>query len=117
MFIAMKMLAVLVVCVAGVVSNAMAQAVALTAQPFPLAQVRLLDGPFKTAMEKNQEVLLNMDVDRMLWAYHQHAGLPTKGERYGGWARKDCVGQISGHYLSALSLMYVSNRDRAYKLS
>jgi DUF1680 family protein len=91
------------------------QAVKLAAQPFTLGHVRLLDGPFKRAMEKNQEYLLSMDVDRMLWPYHEHAGMPTKGERYGGWARKDCVGQISGHYLSALSMMYLSSGKAEYK--
>ncbi|MDE0838633.1 MAG: glycoside hydrolase family 127 protein [Kiritimatiellae bacterium] len=38
-----------------------------------------------------------------------------KGERYGGWARKDVVGQISGHYMSALSLMYASSGDKRFK--
>lgn len=112
----MSRLASLIACVvvAGSV-NAAAQSVELAAQPFALDQVRLLDGPFKRAMETNKQVLLKLDVDRMLWAYHEHAGLPTKGERYGGWARKDCVGQISGHYMSALSMMHASSGESEYK--
>jgi hypothetical protein len=90
-------------------------AVELVTQSFPLERVRLLDGPFKKAMEKNREVLLKFDVDRMLWPYHERAGMPTKGERYGGWAKKDCVGQISGHYLSALSLMYAASGQEEFK--
>jgi len=108
----MLLLSVLAVC-AGV--HGADTAVELMTESFPLERVRLLDGPFKQAMEKNQEVLLKLDVDRMLWPYHEHAGMPTKGERYGGWARKDCVGQISGHYLSALSLMYAASGKLEFK--
>ncbi|MFO8012509.1 MAG: glycoside hydrolase family 127 protein [Phycisphaerae bacterium] len=85
------------------------------ARPFPLERVRLLDSPFKTAMEINRAYLLRLDPDRFLWPYHERAGLPPKGERYGGWAKKDCVGQMSGHYLSACSLMHASTGDPELK--
>jgi DUF1680 family protein len=82
---------------------------------FDLKDVRLLDSPFKTAMEKTEEYLLKLDVDRMLWPYHERAGMPMKGERYGGWEQKDLVGQTSGHYLTALSLMYASTGNAELK--
>ncbi|MDB4664787.1 glycoside hydrolase family 127 protein, partial [Verrucomicrobia bacterium] len=41
--------------------------------------------------------------------------LPIKGERYGGWAREDIVGQTTGHCMSALSLMYASSGDQRFK--
>ena len=85
------------------------------AHPFDLGQVKLLPSPFEKAMKVNQNYLLELDADRMLWPYHERAGLPIKGERYGGWARKDVVGQISGHYMSALSMMYVSSGDKQFK--
>ena len=85
------------------------------AYPFDLGQVKLLPSPFENAMKVNQKYLLELDADRMLWPYHERAGLPIKGKRYGGWARKDVVGQISGHYISALSLMYVSSGDKQFK--
>lgn len=85
------------------------------AYPFDLGQVKLLPSPFENAMKVNQKYLLELDADRMLWPYHERAGLPIKGERYGGWARKDVVGQISGHYISALSLTYVSSGDKQFK--
>jgi hypothetical protein len=85
------------------------------AYPFDLGQVKLLSSPFEKAMKVNQKYLLALDAERMLWPYHERAGLPTKGERYGGWARKDVVGQISGHYMSALSLMYASSGDKRFK--
>jgi DUF1680 family protein len=85
------------------------------AYPFDLAQVTLLASPFERAMKVNQEFLLAFDADRMLWPYHERAGLPIKGERYGGWELKDIVGQTTGHYMSALSLMYASTGDRRFK--
>ena len=57
----------------------------------------------------------DLDADRMLWPYHERAGLPTKGERYGGWELKDIVGQTTGHYISALSMMYASSGDKRFK--
>ena len=85
------------------------------ARPFPLDRVTLLDSPFKRAMEINRAYLLRLDPDRFLWPFHQRAGMETKGERYGGWERKDVVGHTSGHYLSACSLMYASTGDEELK--
>ena len=92
-----------------------APVVPIKVKPFALNQVRLLDGPFKKATEINKAYLLKVEPDRMLWPFHQYAGLPTKGERYGGWAKKDCVGHEAGHYLSALALMYASTGDAEMK--
>jgi len=96
-------------------ANEVEPAVPIEARPFPLNRVRLLDSPFKKAMEINRAYLLKLDPDRMLWPFHERAGLPTTGERYGGWEQKDCVGQTSGHYLSACSLMYASTGDEELK--
>jgi DUF1680 family protein len=85
------------------------------AYPFDLGQVKLLPSQFERAMKINQKYLLDLDADRMLWPYHERAGLPTKGERYGGWELKDIVGQTTGHYMSALSLMYASSGDGRFK--
>ena len=85
------------------------------ARPFALRRVRLLDSAFKRAMEVNRAYLLKLDPDRFLWPFHERAGLPPKGKRYGGWARLDCVGHTSGHYLSACSLMCASTGDEELK--
>jgi hypothetical protein len=53
------------------------------AYPFDLEQEKLLPSPFERAMKINQKYLLELDADRMLWPYHERAGLPTKGERHG----------------------------------
>ena len=85
------------------------------AYPFDLGQVKLLPSQFANAMKVDQKYLLALDADRMLWPYHERAGLPTKGKRYGGWELKDIVGQTTGHYMSALSLMYASSGDKRFK--
>jgi len=85
------------------------------AQSFALDRVRLLDSPFKKAMEINRAYLLKLDPNRFLWPFHDRAHLPTKGERYGGWERKDIVGQTSGHYLTACSLTYAATGDEEFK--
>jgi hypothetical protein len=92
-------------------ADAVEPVVAIKARPSSLNQVRLLDSPFKRAMEVNKAYLLKLDTDRMLWPFLQYAGLPTKGQRYGGWAQKDCVGHEAGHYLSACALMYANTGD------
>ncbi len=99
----------------GLLADAVKPVAEIAARPFPLSQVRLLDSPFKKAMEVNKAYLLKLDADRMLWPFHDRAGLPTKGKRYGGWERRDCVGQTSGHYLSACALMYASTGDEEMK--
>ena len=88
---------------------------AVKARPFPLERVALLDSPFKKAMEINRAYLLKLDPDRFLWPFHERAGMTTKGQRYGGWEQKDIVGQTSGHYLTACSLMYASSGDGELK--
>ncbi|MDP6546980.1 MAG: glycoside hydrolase family 127 protein [Phycisphaerae bacterium] len=85
------------------------------AKPFPLARVSLLEGPFKKAMEINRAYLLRLDADRFLWPFHERAGMKTKGERYGGWEKKDVVGHTSGHYISACAMMYASTGDKELK--
>src|SRR5690348_3196878 len=44
---------------------------------FPLTNVRLLDGPFKHAMQLDENYLLSLDVDRLLHNFRVNAGLPS----------------------------------------
>jgi hypothetical protein len=92
-------------------------AVAFQAEPFPLSQVRLLDGPFRDAMVRDQNYLLSLDPDRLLRNFYVNAGLPTSAKPYGGWEAPDCElrGHIVGHYLSACSLMYASTGEARFK--
>ena len=91
--------------------------VALAAEPFQLAQVRLLDGPFKDAMLLDGKYLLSLDCDRLLHNFRINAGLPSDARPYGGWesATGELRGHAVGHYLSACALMYASTGDAQFK--
>jgi hypothetical protein len=57
---------------------------------FPLRDVRLLDGPFKRAMELDEKYLLSLDVDRLLHNFRVNAGLPSSAQPLGGWEEPKC---------------------------
>ena len=113
-----------VVAVAGVCAfaiPAMADAPAMkaprAAEPFPLADVRLLDGPFRDAMLGDQNYLLSLDPDRLLHTFRLNVGLPSSAKPLGGWESPstELRGHSLGHYLSACSLMYASTGDVRFK--
>ena len=87
------------------------------ARPFPLADVRLLDGPFKQAMQLDQQYLLSLEPDRLLHNFRVAAGLPSSAKPLGGWEAPDVElrGHAVGHYLSALALMYAATDDARFK--
>ncbi|MCS6952764.1 MAG: glycoside hydrolase family 127 protein [Bryobacterales bacterium] len=85
---------------------------ALKAWAFELDRVRLLDGPFKQAMELDLKYLLDLDPDRLLSRFRKFSGLQPKAPEYAGWESDTISGHTLGHYLSALSLMYASTADR-----
>lgn len=93
---------------------------------FDLQEVTLTDGPMKTAMDKNIELLMQYDVDRLLTPYVRQAGLASTtdtGNKYYQWLTKhpnftnwgdssfDLSGHVGGHYLSALALAYAASHD------
>jgi DUF1680 family protein len=94
-----------------------AMKVPYAAEPFPLADVRLLAGPFHDAMERDQNYLISLDPDRMLHTFRLNVGLPSVAKPLGGWEAPDCQlrGHSMGHYLSALSLMFASTGDARFK--
>ncbi|UDF05529.1 glycoside hydrolase family 127 protein [Asticcacaulis sp. AND118] len=77
-----------------------------SAEPLPLKSVRLLPSRYKHAVDINTTYMMTVEADRLLHNYHKFAGLPVKGEIYGGWESDTIAGEGLGHYLSALSLMY-----------
>jgi DUF1680 family protein len=82
------------------------------ARSFPLADVRLLPGPFEVARALDARYLLSLDADRLLHGFRSNAGLAPKGPRYGGWESEElCPGHTLGHYLSACSMMWASTRQ------
>jgi len=90
-----------------------ADKVTVQAFPFDLADVRLLDGPFREAMLRDQKYLLAIDPDRLLHNFRVNAGLPSSAKPLGGWEAPEVElrGHSLGHYLSALALMYRSTGD------
>ena len=87
------------------------------AQPFPLTRVRLLDGPFRDAMLRDENYLLSLDCDRLLYNFRINAHLPVQAKPYGGWEAPSCElrGHSVGHYLSACSLMFAGTGDIRFK--
>lgn len=92
---------------------------------FDLTQVTLLDGPQKTAMDLNNQLLLQYDVDRLLTPFVRQAGLNSG--KYAGWVSThptfpnwgqsdwSLEGHVGGHYLTALALACASTDDAAVK--
>lgn len=96
-------------------------AVASPLKPFPLQDVRLLDGPFLHAQKHSIDYLLSLEPDRLLHGFRVNAGLPPKAPVYGGWESAPtwtdihCQGHSLGHYLSGVSLMYAATGDQRFK--
>jgi DUF1680 family protein len=80
-------------------------------RPFDLRRVRLLDGPFKEAMERDRRYLHELGNDRLLHNFRKNAGLPSAAEPLGGWEKRQLRGHTVGHYLSACAMMYASTGD------
>src|SRR4029077_16954341 len=73
---AMRAALVVVACVGlAAVAPRVADKVPFAAAPFPLQQVRLLDGPFKQARLLDEHYLLSLDPDRLLHNFRVNAGL------------------------------------------
>ncbi len=91
--------------------------VPLKAREFPLQDVRLLDGPFKHAMELDEKYLLSLDVDRLLHNFRVNAGLPSQAQPLGGWEepKGELRGHFVGHYLSACASMYAGTGDARFE--
>jgi DUF1680 family protein len=90
-------------------------AVVPLARPFSLGDVRLLNSPFKAAMERNADYLLSIDPDRLLHNTRLYAGFVPKGEIYGGWESAGIAGHTLGHYLTAISQQYAATGDDRFK--
>ena len=98
---------------------------------FDMQEVTLLDGPMKTAMDKNIELLLKYDVDRLLAPFVRQSGLSSttdKKSKYYQWLTKhpnfknwggdagfDLSGHVGGHYLTALALAYAASHDESQR--
>jgi len=84
-------------------------------QPFDLADVVLLDSPFRQARDRDTAYLLLLEPDRLLHGFRVEAGLPAKAPIYGGWENMGVNGHTLGHYLSAASMDYRATNDPRLK--
>jgi len=89
----------------------------LKVKAFRLQDVRLLEGPFKRAMDLDRQYLLSLDVDQLLHNFRINAGLPSSAKPLGGWEEPKCElrGHFVGHYMTACALMYASTGDERLK--
>ena len=88
----------------------------MNAYAFDLRDVKLLDGsPFRNAMDKDAAYLLELEPNRLLHRFYKNAGLPTKGDVYGGWESEGLSGHTLGHYLSACAMFYVTSGNQEFK--
>lgn len=83
----------------------------IQAHSFDLNRVRLLEGPFRHAMEKDIDWLVRLEPDRLLSRFREYAGLEPKAPIYGGWEKDTISGHSLGHYLTACSLGYAATGD------
>ncbi|MDR0863425.1 MAG: glycoside hydrolase family 127 protein, partial [Candidatus Symbiothrix sp.] len=84
---------------------------------FDLKDVRLLDSPFKSNMERDGKWLLSITADQWSHAFRYNAGLRCfRRDELGGWEKLEVRGHSTAHALSALALMYASTGDNAYKV-
>jgi len=96
-------------------------AVTQRAAAFELADVRLLEGPFRRAQERDAKYLLRLEPDRLLHNFRVNAGLRPKAPVYGGWESQEpwveirCHGHTLGHYLSACSMMFAATGDEQFR--
>jgi len=90
-------------------------------EPFPMAQVKLLTGPFADAREWNRGYLQRLEADRLLHNFRVNSGLASSAKPLGGWEKNgpgrdsELRGHFTGHYLSGVALMYAATGDRELK--
>ena len=98
---------------------------------FALHEVTLTDGPFRTAQDKNIDMLLQYDTDRLLTPFVRQSGLSATTnaqspyyqweqrhpnfKNWGGDAGFDLSGHVGGHYVSALALAYAASHNEAQR--
>ncbi|MDE6338601.1 MAG: glycoside hydrolase family 127 protein, partial [Muribaculaceae bacterium] len=97
-------------------------------QHFNAGEVKLAEGPLYSAMQRNINLLMDYDVDRLLTPFVRQAGLSDKpGGKYFGWTNAhptfqnwgdsgwSLEGHVGGHYLTALALAYPVCPDAGMK--
>lgn len=111
----MSLAALAVVSTAAESIEKVAPVVPIRARAFEPREVRLLDGPFRHAMELDAKWLLSLEPDRLLAWYRKEAGLTPRAPNYRGWEEQGIAGHSLGHYLSACSRMFQTTGDARFR--
>ncbi len=90
----------------------------LQAQPFKPGTVRLKDGVYKETLDINYEYLLHFNTLQLVHNFRANAGLPNTVSPMAGWESpwSELRGHFTGHFLSALGMMYAATGDERLKL-
>ncbi len=101
----------------GMIKEKVRPVVSPAVYPFPLQQIKILEGPFFEMIERNRNYLFELEAHRLLHNFRLNAGLPSEAEPLGGWEdpKVELRGHFVGHYLSACALMYALTRDEQLK--
>lgn len=86
--------------------------------PFPLDQVTLGDGVFRSKRDLMLDYARSYPADRILAVFRANAGLDTRGARPpGGWETSDgnLRGHYGGHFLTLIAQAYAGTREAALK--
>ncbi len=85
------------------------------ASAFPLAAVKLLEGPMRANQSRNTNYLLFVDSDRLLRSFRLNYGLPSASRPCGGWEAPGSAvrGHSTGHLMSGLALTWASTGNQA----
>lgn len=86
--------------------------------PFPLSSVRLdPSSELQAAYALNEQYLLMLEPDNLLYNFRTTANLSAPGRSYGGWewSTVEVRGQFIGHYMSATALAYNYSGSAAVK--
>ncbi|RYD61431.1 MAG: glycoside hydrolase family 127 protein, partial [Sphingomonadales bacterium] len=81
-------------------------------KPVAMDRVRLKPSVFADAQRADRAYLASLEPDRLLNRFLRSAGLPAKGDVYGGWEAQSISGHIMGHYLTACALLVANTGDR-----
>lgn len=99
--------------------------VPMAAECFDLSDVRLLPSRFRENMERDSAWMVSIEVNQLLHSFRTTAGVYAGREggymtvkKLGGWESLDCElrGHITGHLLSAYSLMYAATGSEVFRL-
>lgn len=97
----------------------------MAAECVELQDVRLLPSRFRENMERDSVWMVSIGVNQLLHSFRTTAGVFAGREggymtvkKLGGWESLDCElrGHITGHLLSAYSLMYAATGSDIFKL-